>query len=189
MVVFFGTTVYGQADVVDKRFSVATKFFHIFYVPVLPMGTQLVFDQGMPKDQVRKAMGAEEPEQPPAAPEPPAEGQAEEAPPDEEEIRIPIPWSWKSMLLGYLRGWGFALMLFCGFLGGMLWLMSGNDAWAASMYWRFLLTAGIGVAVAMGSYYGPWNTASPERARQLCEAAGLDPAILATDPSQGVAPQ
>lgn len=188
MVIFFGTARYGQADVVDKRFSVATEFFHIFYIPVLPLGTRLVFDQGMPRNLLRRAMGAEEPAQPRAAADAPTEGRAEEAPADE-EVRIPIPWSWKSVLLGYLRGWGFALTLLCGFLGGMLWLMSRGDAEAAAMYPGFLWTAGIGFALAMASYYGPWNTASPDRAKQLCEAAGLDPAILAADVSQSAPPQ
>ena len=30
----------------------------------------------------------------------------------------------------------------------------------------------------MASYYGPWNRATPQRATQLCEAVGLDPATL-----------
>ena len=82
------------------------------------------------------------------------------------------------MLLGYLRGCGFWLALLCGFLGGMLWLMSGSDPEASGMYPGFLWVALGAFAVAMGSYYGPWNTARPRRALELCKAAGPDPAIL-----------
>jgi hypothetical protein len=189
MVILYGTKTYGQVDVVKKRFSVVTEFFHIFYVPLLPIGSRVAFDQGAPKRILESlprpddAQDEPEPGEPAAADEPAATdepAEADEAPTQEEqeEVRVPIPMSGKSVLLGYIRGWGFALTLFCGFLGGMLLLMSGSDPEAAAMFPGFLWTAGGGFVVAMASYYGPWNTASPARAKQLCETIGLDPGTL-----------
>jgi len=185
MVIFFGTSMYGQADVVTKRFSVATEFFHILYLPLLPIGSRVVFDQGAPKRILQRVRPPEDTEEPTETDE---EAPAKEPSEDQtdEEIRIPIAMSGKSVLLGYLRGWGFWLTLFCGFLGGMLWLMSGDDPEAAGMFPGFLITAGVGFVVAMASYYGPWNTASPARAKQLCEAVGLDPATLPNEYRQGI---
>jgi len=160
MVIFYGTRLLGQADVVESGYWVATEFFHIFYAPVLPIGGRLVCDHTVGEG----ADGSAEP------------GSDEADPVEaEDETVIPIPMSGKSVLLGYLRGWGFWLAIFCGFLGGMLWLMSGDDAEAAGMYPGFLWVAIAGFVLAMASYYGPWNTASPERAKQLLEAAGLAP--------------
>lgn len=196
MVILFGTVTYGQADVVKKRFSVGTEFFHIFYFPLLPVGGRLVFDQGAPKKVRQAALALQGKAEQQASPEQPAAPTGEQAPPgdeqpkggedaeqaqgeqeqQEEEPSFSIPMSGKSVLLGYLRGWGFGLALVCGFLGGMLWLMSrsGSDPEAAAMFPGFLWTALVGGAVAMASYYGPWNTASPKRAQTLCEAIGLD---------------
>lgn len=176
MVIVFGTVTCGQADVVDKRFSVATEFFHILWVPLIPIGSLVVFDQNTPKKMLKKLREQR-------TPEPNAEADAEPAQTEnnasaDEELRISIPMSGKSVLLGYLRGWGFALALFCGFLGGMLWLMRADDPEAGAMASGFLYTALGAFCVAMGSYYGPWNTASPKRARKLCIAAGLDENIL-----------
>lgn len=179
MVVVFGTITCGQADVVDKRFSVATEFFHVMWFPLIPTGSCVVFDQQAP-EMVLAPLRSDESVGVDASPSDKAE-QAEPHPGgDDQEIRIPIPMSGKSVLLGYLRGWGFWLTLVCGFLGGMLWLMSrgGSDPEAAAMFPGFLITAGLGMTLAMGSYYGPWNRATPRRANELCQAVGLDPATL-----------
>ena len=45
MVVVFGTGLYGRVDKVPGAFSVATKFFHIFWVPLLPLGSHIVVDE------------------------------------------------------------------------------------------------------------------------------------------------
>ena len=49
MVVVFGTLTAGQVDVVDKRFSVATEFFHIMWFPIAPVGTQVIMDRKVAK--------------------------------------------------------------------------------------------------------------------------------------------
>jgi hypothetical protein len=36
----------------------------------------------------------------------------------------------------------------------------------------------------MASYYGPWNRAKARRAKQLCEAADLDTAVLPNEMQQ-----
>ncbi|MBM4037281.1 MAG: hypothetical protein FJ290_02100 [Planctomycetes bacterium] len=181
MVIFWGISTCGQVDVVPKRFSVATEFFHIMYFPLLPVRSCVIFDQRPPEDASEVTPPAEGTQEAPAA--------APEAAnaPAEKEIRIRIPMSGKSVLLGYLRGWGFWLAVVCGFLGGMLWLMSGSDPEAAAMYPGFLWVALGGFIVAMASYYGPWNTASPARALGLCKAAGLDPAVLPDELRQAAA--
>ena len=180
MFVVFGTLTAGQVDVVDKRFSVATEFFHIMWFLIAPVGTQVIVDR-----KVAKRFGLldnETIETPPA--EPPddindsddADQAADE--PVEDEVRFPIGMSGKSVLLGYLRGWGFWLGIVLGFLGGMLALMSGDDPEAKRMYPGFLLAAGICLVTAMASYYGPWNRATPRRANQICDAIGMDPGTL-----------
>ena len=189
MIVVFGTLTCGQADVVDKRFSVATEFFHIMWFPLIPTGGCVVFDQQTPKKILAKVRSDESDE---TEPEPAEETQAAESSSDgdDQELRIPIPMSGKSVLLGYIRGWGFWLTLFCGFLGGMLWLMSlgGSDPEAAGMFPGFLITAGAGLVLAMGSYYGPWNRATPQRANELCQAVGLDPDTLPNEYRSGAEP-
>jgi len=192
VIIVFGTKLYGQADVIDKRCSVATEFFHILWAPVIPLGSFAVFDQGAPKRIVDSLRGApadlpaadagEEPAEPDADAEPGADSE-----PDE-ELRIRIPMSGKSVLLGYLRGWGFWLTVFCGLLGGVLLLMSRTDKEAAGMFPGFLITAGVAFVLAMASYYGPWNRANPARAGRLCEATGMDPATLPNEYRQTADP-
>ena len=151
------------------------------YCPVLPVRSCVVFDQCLPKRAPESTQPTDGAQGSPAADQEPAEAQADQ------ELRIRIPMSAKSVLLGYVRGWGFWLAVICGFLGGMLWLMSGDDPEAAAMYPGFLWVALGGFMAAMASYYGPWNTASATRALELCKAAGLDPAILADELRQAVA--
>ena len=189
MVIFFGTVTYGQADVVDKRFSVATEFFHIFYAPLFPIASYVIFDQGAPKKIMRRLPQPDDSQPQADEAETPEEQDQDQTAADQDqqdsvdEPRFSIPMSGKSVLLGYIRGWGFWLMVICGFLGGMLWLMSrgGDDPEAEAMFPGFLGTAAVGLVAAIASYYGPWNSASPSRAKQLCEAAGVDIEILPED--------
>jgi hypothetical protein len=186
MIIPYGTVTYGQAHTVKERFSVGTDFFHIFWAPLIPTGSYAIFDQSAPKDvigQMRAQHGARAaPDADATADAPNTGADVDTGNPDEEqvdqELRVSIPLSGTSVLLGYLRGWGFWVTLFCGFLGGMLWLMSGDDPEAGAVYPGFLWTALGGFVVAMGSYYGPWNTASADRAVALCEAIGMAPATL-----------
>ena len=193
MVVVFGTRTAGQVDVVEGRFFVATEFFHIMWFPLVPVSSWVVVDRKVadrydlahPSDVASEQ--SEQTGQTPNGHEPSRSGgpldRAKQADSraldtDTREVRYHIPMSGKSVLLGYLRGWGFWLGIVLGFLGGMLALMSGEDAEAAGMFPGFLYVAGGALAVALGSYYGPWNRATPQRARQLCEIIGMDPKVL-----------
>lgn len=42
--ILYGKSLFGRVDRVPGIFYVATKFFHIGYVPLVPMGSWLVFD-------------------------------------------------------------------------------------------------------------------------------------------------
>lgn len=44
MIFFFGSRLFGKVDSVDGLFFVATKFAHIQYLPLIPLGTYLVFE-------------------------------------------------------------------------------------------------------------------------------------------------
>jgi len=41
----FGTRLFGQADRVPGLFSVRTKFFHVNFVPLVPLASYLVFEE------------------------------------------------------------------------------------------------------------------------------------------------
>src|SRR6266446_1051355 len=44
MIVFFGTRQYGKVDHVPGLFYVATSFFYVQFVPLIPTGSHLMFD-------------------------------------------------------------------------------------------------------------------------------------------------
>lgn len=78
MVLIFGETKYGKVDRIPGLFHVVSSFFHLYYVPIIPMGT-FVMIEGT-KDVGRK-----------------------------------IGFSGKSILIAYLRAYGFlgALITTC----------------------------------------------------------------------------
>lgn len=43
--IIFGTRLFGKVDAVPGMFHVATKFFHINFLPLIPTGSWLVVDQ------------------------------------------------------------------------------------------------------------------------------------------------
>jgi len=45
MIVVWGSKLYGKTDEVPGIFHVATKFWHLWYLPLIPMGTCLVLDE------------------------------------------------------------------------------------------------------------------------------------------------
>jgi len=192
MVIVYGTRTAGQVDVVQGRFSVATEFFHIMWLPLIPVASRVIVDRkvadkhglalppGQPPDDEESPPAPQSGESSgPAGPtDRPKQTDTDDLDTDTREVRFDIPMSGKSVLLGYLRGWGFWLAIVLGFLGGMLALMSGEDEEAARMFPGFLYVAGGALVVALGSYYGPWNRATPRRARELCDAIGMDPGTL-----------
>src|SRR5688572_16403957 len=43
MIIFYGTRLYGKVDQVDDTgIHVATRFFHIWFIPLIPLGSSLV---------------------------------------------------------------------------------------------------------------------------------------------------
>jgi hypothetical protein len=46
MIVFFGTRQYGKVDHVPGLFYVATNFFYVQFIPLVPTGSVLVIDDG-----------------------------------------------------------------------------------------------------------------------------------------------
>lgn len=44
--IVFGTRLFGKVDEVPGYFFVATDFFHIWYLPLIPLGSHLVFGEG-----------------------------------------------------------------------------------------------------------------------------------------------
>jgi 4-amino-4-deoxy-L-arabinose transferase-like glycosyltransferase len=44
--IVWGTRLFGKVDEVPGLFHVATQFFHVWYVPLIPLGTHLVFEEG-----------------------------------------------------------------------------------------------------------------------------------------------
>src|SRR5215207_6184396 len=44
--IIFGTRLYGKVDHVPGLFYVATKFFHVQFVPLVPAGSFLIIDDG-----------------------------------------------------------------------------------------------------------------------------------------------
>src|SRR5450631_2860639 len=45
MIIYYGTRMYGSVDQVGTA-SVRTRFFHISFLPIVPLGSYAVLDQG-----------------------------------------------------------------------------------------------------------------------------------------------
>jgi hypothetical protein len=45
MVIIFGSRLYGKVDVVPGLFHVETKFGHLWYIPLIPLGTYLILNK------------------------------------------------------------------------------------------------------------------------------------------------
>ena len=54
MAIVFGTRPYGKCDVVPELFYVATWFFHVDYMPLIPTGSRLILGQSGNQYQVVK---------------------------------------------------------------------------------------------------------------------------------------
>jgi hypothetical protein len=78
----FGTRLYGKVDHVPGLFYIATTFGHVNFLPLMPLQSYLVLDDG-------------------------------------QERAIPLPTSWKSVLVAWFRAVGFVGGLFA-FVGGLI---------------------------------------------------------------------
>ncbi len=112
MVHIHGEALYGKVDCVRPLFYVATKFSHANFFPIWPLATELVLE-GSEKGNLL---------------------------PNAEYLGTKIPFSWKSMLLGYLSGLlaATALVMFAGF--GIL---------VGAFYFNIEQTPAIFVAIGM----------------------------------------
>jgi len=45
MLIIYGTRLYGRVDAVPGLFFVATRFFHIFWIPLVPLGSHVVLEE------------------------------------------------------------------------------------------------------------------------------------------------
>jgi hypothetical protein len=45
MIIYFGTRLYGKTDVVPGTCHVATRFFHLYRIPLVPLGSWIVTSQ------------------------------------------------------------------------------------------------------------------------------------------------
>ena len=136
MVIISGVRFAGKVDAVPKVGHVATRFFHLYYVPLIPVGTFLVTDER-----------------------------------DDEFSGLPLPWSFKSILVGWLRTAGFV-----AFGPAVYLLITGSHR-------NDLARVGAGVLIILLAAVVLWfcyrlksiTTASYERAMELASRLGLSP--------------
>ena len=135
MVVIWGSRLYGKVDVVPGFFHVATRFGHIYYLPLIPMKSFVVLGQA-----------------------------------GDEFTGVPIPLSFKSILLAWLRAalllaaivMTFAALVNLGERDQTLWMYSA----------AFAATAAVLFGIA--TWHRVATRASLHRACALGEAVGLN---------------
>lgn len=124
MAIIFGTRNYGYVDRIPGIGCVATRFFHINFVPLAPTESYFVLEGTESSDGFR--------------------GKA-------------IPMSGKSVLAGYLRGWGFiACLIAAGFNCLSLGEAGSGQSWAGFVA---LLVGLVLVAVAFAVWNRGWVVA------------------------------
>jgi hypothetical protein len=133
MIIYYGTNFFGKVDSVPGVFHVATKFGHIYYLPLVPSQSFLVLE--------RTSSG----------------------------IRgIPIPFSWKSMLIAWVRvAFGAAAVIS---LIGLISLLNGRYTAMEVVLTSLTLVAGVGVVVWSYLMHRV-GRASYERAIELADYA------------------
>jgi hypothetical protein len=108
-----GSQLYGSVDRIPGLCYTATKFDHVCHLPLLPVGTYVVWE------------GSEH---------------------DKGFQGLRVAWSWKSMLIGYYRGWVGALALvLVGLQGATTPMLLGVDEHPATV---IVFLVGLVVAVA-----------------------------------------
>jgi hypothetical protein len=113
MIVVWGTRLYGKVDKTPSGVHVATKFFYMQFIPLLPLGSVIVL-RG--------------------------------------DRAVDAPFSFKSVLVAYLRTAGFVVGIFGGIFSLVMITGGGSDIFAGVLL--FLVSAA-GLAFAVGSYFIP----------------------------------
>ena len=134
MVIIWGVRFAGKVDAVPQVGHVATRFFHLYYVPLVPVGTFLVTDER-----------------------------------DDAFSGLPLPWSFKSIAVGWLRTAGFV-----AFAPAVYLLITGSHR-------NDLARVAAGVLIILLAAVVLWfcyrlksiTTASYERAMDLASRLGL----------------
>jgi hypothetical protein len=136
MVVITGVRFAGKVDAVPRVGHVATRFFHLYYVPLIPLGTFLVINEQ-----------------------------------DENAAGIPLPFSGKSILIGWLR-----TAAWLGLIGmGVLAIMAAADNKPHVAGVVLVGAALAGAVLAVLYRLRSITHASYERAADIARRAGLSP--------------
>ena len=136
MVIITGVRFAGKVDAVPRIGHVATRFFHIYYVPLIPLGTFLVTREG-----------------------------------DTDFAGVPLPLNGKSILVGWLRTFGWLGLIGSPIVAGLG--MAGSN-------FPQTVTGGIGTAVFAALLWFLYcqrfiTHASYERAADIARQMGLPP--------------
>ena len=138
MYLIFGSSNYGKTDALKGLFYVVTEFFHVYYVPIIPLGSRVM-----------------------------VEG-------TDEKLFKKIGFSWKSVLVTYLRGvGGVAAVVFTAiFLGTIFEVFhKQKDKALFENQWYYLGAAIVCWSLVVLSYF--WTKPSPVRALELAKVLNI----------------
>jgi hypothetical protein len=134
MYIYFGKRLYGRVDVVPRVLHVATEFFHVSLVPLVPLKTWIVVKQ---KGVILPRFDG-----------------------------VPIPLDWKSVVMGWMRGWSGMLAVFAA--AGILVAWPEDRPTALGL-------AGFAAFFAFVAWITPvLSRASHQRAKHLARRVGGD---------------
>lgn len=144
MLIVWGTRTYGTVDEVPGLFRVKTQFFHLWYIPLIPMGSYLCFGE------------------------------------DENERGAKIPFSFKSMLMAWVRG-GLVIAMIAAIIAAVL---SGTEGDTGLLITNIVFGVGALIALIASYRVGFIALATPDRARYLGSYIGMSDDDLNTICSQ-----
>ena len=149
--IVWGSRFYGKVDAVPGLFYIVTRFGHLWFIPLIPMGTYLILDE---------------------------EG---------EERGLEISFSFKSMLLGWLRGACVMATLFL-FIIAFVANTDGDTMYSIILAVLTIFPIGLFTLTKMPFV----QQADYDRARQLAIEAGFEPeaidyidSVYGRNPSRG----
>ena len=135
MIFIWGTNRYGRTDEVPALFHVTTKFGHLWYLPLIPLGSFLLIEGS-------------------------ADGKGNPR-------GMPIPFSFKSFLLGWLRA--------ATLLGAIILGITGFVSGKGGPSWNVLVVAAASlIAFLWLTYSKTCRHASYERAVELAKLLGVN---------------